>query len=159
MVILLIFTKEKEEQSIVTNYILDCFAQNNLTPKTNHRKINNGQLEHLYTEITAKATIGQQEAIQLMNDLAPTPAVGGLPMLESTLWLSRHEKMPRQWYSGIIGVLGPKKIRTYVNLRCGLLYKNQALLYAGAGITAGSDPEKEYQETEAKMKNLGNFLV
>ena len=34
------------------------------------------------------------------------------------------------------------------------LLDNQARLYAGAGVTLDSDPEKEYQETEMKFKTL-----
>lgn len=150
--------KEKEEQSIVTDYITHCFEEANLTPAIEHQRIENGNLQHLYTEIKATGHLNHLAALKLMDTLAPTPAVGGYPKEKSYEWLKTHEKMQREWYSGIIGFIGKNLIRTYVNLRCGLLYKDEAILFAGAGITAGSNPEKELIETEEKMKNLGDFL-
>ncbi len=41
-----------------------------------------------------------------------------------------------------------------VALRCALLRGEEALVYAGAGIVAGSDPEAEAAETELKMGPL-----
>jgi len=38
-----------------------------------------------------------------------------------------------------------------VLLRCALLDNDQADLFAGAGITAGSDADSEYAETELKF--------
>jgi isochorismate synthase len=32
-------------------------------------------------------------------------------------------------------------------------------LYAGAGVTADSDPQKEYEETEMKMATLLKVIV
>ena len=42
----------------------------------------------------------------------------------------------------------------FVNLRCMQLLENVAIIYAGAGLTEDSDPEKELIETEMKMNTL-----
>ena len=39
------------------------------------------------------------------------------------------------------------------------VFKDRVRLYAGAGITLDSRPEKEWEETEMKMKNLQNLLI
>ena len=39
------------------------------------------------------------------------------------------------------------------------LFNNYCVLYAGAGITANSDPDKEWHETENKLLTLKRFLV
>jgi isochorismate synthase len=41
-----------------------------------------------------------------------------------------------------------------VNLRCAQLFRNQAFLYLGGGLTAQSNVEEEWQETENKAKTL-----
>ena len=46
----------------------------------------------------------------------------------------------------------------YVNLRCLELSADAAILYAGAGITIDSEPEKEWQETELKMQTVSAAL-
>ena len=46
----------------------------------------------------------------------------------------------------------------YVNLRCAMLANKKIWLYAGAGITEDSVPEKEWEETEMKCNIIGQFL-
>ena len=41
-----------------------------------------------------------------------------------------------------------------VAIRSALLGGNQALLYAGCGIVAGSDPEREYEESCLKLRPM-----
>lgn len=56
------------------------------------------------------------------------------------------------------GYLGPVNIHNriclFVNLRCMQLLGDQAVLYAGAGVTADSVPESEWEETEIKLNTL-----
>ena len=42
----------------------------------------------------------------------------------------------------------------FVNLRCMQLVIKKAILYAGAGITEDSIPDKEWEETELKLNTL-----
>jgi isochorismate synthase len=44
--------------------------------------------------------------------------------------------------------------KLYVNLRCMQLFDQTAKLYAGAGITFDSIPEKEWDETTLKCHTL-----
>jgi menaquinone-specific isochorismate synthase len=39
-----------------------------------------------------------------------------------------------------------------VAIRCGLVKGKRAIVFAGAGIVAGSDPDAEWNETEDKMR-------
>ena len=41
-----------------------------------------------------------------------------------------------------------------VGIRSALLGDKRAILYAGAGIVEGSDPDREFQETELKFQPL-----
>jgi isochorismate synthase len=39
------------------------------------------------------------------------------------------------------------------------LFSDKVVLYAGAGVTKDSEPEKEFKETELKMEAVGRFFV
>ena len=74
-------------------------------------------------------------------------------------YILKTEKHNRAYYSGFLGMLNINgQTDVYVNLRCMKLLGEGNLLYAGAGITAGSDPEKEWHETEMKMASMGRAL-
>ena len=42
----------------------------------------------------------------------------------------------------------------FVNLRCAKIFQNKLNLYVGGGITAESNPEDEFHETEIKAETL-----
>lgn len=117
-----------------------------------------GELSHLRAVVggTPRPGIG---LFQLADALHPTPAVGGSPRGAALAWLrERQEKRPA-WYSGGIGWIDAAcDGEVAVALRCAMVAGNQALLTAGAGIVAGSDPTQELAETEAKLAVLGDLL-
>lgn len=47
----------------------------------------------------------------------------------------------------------------FVGIRSALVEGSQARVYAGAGIVAGSTPEKEFAETELKFKAMLDALM
>ncbi|NIQ58532.1 MAG: salicylate biosynthesis isochorismate synthase, partial [Gammaproteobacteria bacterium] len=82
----------------------------------------------------------------------PTPAVAGMPRTAALEWLARHEGITRGWYAGPIGWMNASREGSFrVALRCALLSEGRARLFAGAGIVAGSRPERELAETSAKL--------
>lgn len=90
--------------------------------------------------------------LNLVERLHPTPAVGGYPTRRAQEWLANHGETRPAWYSGATGWLGMDGGGDFaVALRCAWLAGNQADLYAGAGIVAGSDPATELAEIEAKF--------
>ena len=81
-----------------------------------------------------------------------------MPQFEASSFISLNEHFERRYYSGFIGFNDGKNIDLYVNLRCMELQHNKVVLYAGAGITKDSDPNKEWDETEKKMQTLKNLF-
>jgi isochorismate synthase len=83
-----------------------------------------------------------------------------MPLESSLKFLVENEGYNRELYSGYFG---PVKIQDqtnlFVNLRCLQVHKNGIQLYAGAGVTADSDPQKEFEETEMKMATLLKVIV
>jgi menaquinone-specific isochorismate synthase len=109
-------------------------------------------LQHLHTEIKGqlKSDITLLDAAARLH---PTAAVNGYPEPEAKLWLRQNESIERGWYTGAAGWIdysGNGKLA--VLLRCALLDNNYADLFAGAGITAESDANSEYAETELKFR-------
>lgn len=148
--------KESEEQRFVTDYIKDAFIRSGFSdvqvsePET----ISIGKLQHLKTSFQAPYNAERAELLAgLVQQLHPTPAVGGLPKTEGVDFLLSKETHPRNWYSGFLGAKQSNgDLNLYVNLRSMEVLPRQALLYAGAGITAMSDPAKEWFETENKLR-------
>jgi isochorismate synthase len=109
-------------------------------------------LIHLSTPIRGHLRDGAH-AVDILETLHPTPAVGGVPRLESIRWIVEHEQSPRGWYSGPIGWIDTAGDATFrVALRCGVVEPGVAHIYTGAGIVAASNPGAEYHETSLKQR-------
>ncbi len=154
--------KESEEQLWVVRYIeniLTEFEVNNIDISA-RKKITNGNLEHLYTQIVfnKKGTTNSSLASQILPQLHPTPAVGGIDKKNAIAFIKTHERFNRSYYSGFLGEINKNATSLFVNLRCMQLTNNGLIAYAGAGITKDSNPEKELQETDNKLNNLKSLL-
>jgi menaquinone-specific isochorismate synthase len=107
--------------------------------------------QHLWSPIEARPRAGVG-LFALAASLHPTPATNGQPRAEARDWLRRAEPFDRGWYTGAAGILQPDGDgELWVLLRCAQVRGNQAELFAGAGIVAGSDAASEWDETEAKL--------
>jgi isochorismate synthase len=159
--------KEIEEQALVSRYIVNCFKQLRLREyqETGPRTTVAGQLLHLRTDfevdlknVPSPASLGTD----MLRLLHPTSAVGGMPRVAALEFLARHEGYDRAYYSGFLGpvnVAAPGVARLFVNLRCLQLRADEAILYAGTGLTVDSDPAREWQETEYKMRTIAAVLT
>ncbi len=154
--------KEIEEQALVSRYIINCLKKvrvreyEDYGPKT----IAAGQLLHLLTdfEVDTRAIAYPQLPSIMLRLLHPTSAVCGMPKTEALAFIKGYEGYDRQLYSGFLGPTG-RQTNLYVNLRCAQIHSKTATLYAGAGITAYSQPEQELAETQNKMMTVGKVLV
>jgi isochorismate synthase len=111
------------------------------------------QILHLHTPITATLP-GARHLLEVAAALHPTPAVGGTPTRIATRWIADHE-VPRGWYASPVGWFdldGNGELA--VAIRSGVLAGERAHLWAGAGIVAGSDPDRELAETELKLRAM-----
>jgi isochorismate synthase len=156
--------KEIEEQALVCRYIINCFKKIRLREYEEHgpRTMIAGNVMHLKTiyEVDMSATNFPQLGSVMLKLLHPTSAVCGMPFENSFSFLKNNEGYNREFYSGY---LGPVQINNdsqiFVNLRCMQVFEGSVRLYAGAGITIDSNPQKEFEETEMKMQNLQNLLI
>ena len=148
--------KNRHEQALVTQAIVAalakcCVALPRPGPVGIHAA---GQISHLRSRITGIIAPGIT-IFDLIRALHPTPAVGGFPGAAAASWLARHGEARSGWYSGGFGTLGADGDGEFnVALRSALIDGKRIELHAGAGIVAGSDPEHELAETEAKIGTL-----
>lgn len=97
--------------------------------------------------------------LNLALELHPTPAVCGTPTEAAKQFILDHEGYDRDYYTGLVGWMDAEGNGEWVvTIRCGLLSENKMRLYAGAGIVKGSEADKEWFETEAKMQTMLNVF-
>ncbi|MBN3583556.1 chorismate-binding protein [Algoriphagus aestuarii] len=155
--------KEIEEQALVSRYIVSCFKKIRLREYEEHgpKTAVAGNLLHLRSDfkINMQETGFPQLGSIMLDLLHPTSAVCGMPRKESHDFLQAYEGFDRSFYAGFIGPVNiQEETSIYVNLRTASLSKKQVILYAGAGVTEDSDPEKEWEETELKCEIIGKFI-
>lgn len=110
-------------------------------------------VHHLHTPIRARLRSGDS-LLSLVGALHPTPAVGGLPRDVALEFIEDHEGLDRGWYAAPVGWIGGQSGEFAVALRSALVDGNHAVLYAGCGIVAESDPDLEYAESNLKLKAM-----
>lgn len=120
------------------------------------RKVAN--VQHLYTPIhgTLQPNVSILDVVERIH---PTPAVGGYPRQIALETIRQMEPTERGWYAGPVGwVDGTGAGEFAVAIRSALIDGATASLFAGCGIVAGSDPDKEYTESELKLSVLLDAL-
>lgn len=116
-------------------------------------------VQHLHTPIRADLPDGVR-VLDVLGALHPTPAVGGSPRSAALMRIRALEGFPRGLYAGAIGWLNARGGgEFFVGIRSALVEGARARVYAGAGIVAGSTPEKEFAETELKFKAMLDALL
>ena len=114
---------------------------------------------HLATSITARSEV-DTDVMRLVAGLHPTPAVAGTPRAAALAAIRAIEPVGRDRYAGPCGWVDAAGDGEFVvALRGGLLDGPRATLHAGAGIVAGSDPDAEWAETQAKLTPMVQALV
>ncbi|MCY1039492.1 isochorismate synthase [Staphylococcus nepalensis] len=120
--------------------------------------LTNDHLYHLYTKIKGRLT--KTSYIGLLDNLHPTPALGGYPKDEAISYIEQYEFGTRGLYGAPVGYIDMyDNCEFIVAIRSMLIKKNQATLFAGCGIVHNSDADSEVAETAVKfspmMKALG----
>ena len=150
--------KEKDEQQFVTDFIAEGL-RNETTELTFSEPYTAraGNLLHIKTEIngTFANESSLEKAIEILH---PTPAVCGYPKPEAQKFIRENEGYNREFYTGYLGETAKEACDLYVNLRCMKVEQNSAHLYIGCGITAASDPKREFDETVNKALTMKKVL-
>ena len=116
-------------------------------------------VQHLHTPVSAALPAGVR-LLDVLARLHPTPAVGGSPRVAACAHIRELEGFSRGLYGGPVGWLDHRGGGEFlVGIRSALIDGARARAYAGGGIVAGSDPDRELAETDLKFKALLEALV
>lgn len=112
-------------------------------------------LWHLASDVEGRLSDGST-ALDLVGELHPTAAVAGTPRARALAAIRELEPFDRRRYGGPVGwVDGNGDGKWAVALRSAELGPDGAITaYAGAGIVADSDPDRELAETKLKFRPI-----
>lgn len=111
-------------------------------------------LRHVYHLVTPLAgpLVRPRHVLDLVSALHPTPAVAGVPLAAARELLSRVEGFDRGWFAAPFGWVDRHGRGAFVvALRSARVTRSRAWLFAGSGVVRGSVPERELDETDAKL--------
>jgi para-aminobenzoate synthetase component I len=113
---------------------------------------------HLVSEVCAELPEGTPTST-LLEAAFPPASVTGAPKIRALEVIAELESAPREVYCGAVGMASPiAGVELNVAIRT-LEYANGVLhLGVGGGITADSDPEREWQECLTKVAPLMSLL-
>ena len=153
-------SKEEHEQQVTHDFVAGILLENGVSDyrASTVGEVLMGDIKHLATEYIF--SLPYERVFSWIDQLHPTPAVGGWPQKEAWRWLDEQESLDRKFYSGWLGLLNAsvQSAQIFVTLRCAEINKEGIFLYAGGGINDASDPETEWKETAAKMNVMKKSL-
>ncbi|MFK4719257.1 anthranilate/para-aminobenzoate synthase component I [Bradyrhizobium niftali] len=111
-------------------------------------------VHHLVSVITGHLAEGE-DAVTLLRACFPGGSITGAPKVRAMEIIIEVERVAREVYCGSIGFIGFNGyMDTNIAIRTVTINGDQAVLHAGSGITAMSDPKAEYEETLAKAQRI-----
>lgn len=117
---------------------------------------------HLATDVTGALAekLAHVDAFTILEQLHPSAAVCGTPREQAGQLITEIESMSRGRYAGPVGWIdaaGDGELG--IALRCGQIVGDSIRIFAGCGIVAGSDPNKELAESVAKLVPMRSALA
>jgi anthranilate synthase component I len=109
---------------------------------------------HLVSHVEARLRPGL-DALDALRSVFPAGTLSGAPKVRAMQLIAAAEGERRGLYGGAAGYLGyDGNLDTAITIRSAVLKRGQAHVHTGAGIVAGSVPEREFEETEHKAAAL-----
>ena len=94
-------------------------------------------------------------SFDLVRSAFPAGTVSGAPKIRAIQLIDQLEDHPRGFYAGAVGYFGNwGSLDTCIAIRTLMLKDGWAVMQAGAGIVADSDPAKEWDETMNKLAGI-----
>jgi menaquinone-specific isochorismate synthase len=157
-------SKDLEEHEYAVRSVADAlepFCSSTNIPETPF-VLHLANVMHLATDVTGALIESKSnvDVFTLLNQLHPSAAVCGTPTDKAAKVITEIESMSRGRYAGPVGWVDARGDGELgIALRCGQITENAIRLFAGCGIVAGSDPEKELAESEAKFSAMKSALA
>ena len=148
--------KNREEHGFAVRSILE-----SLSPHTSALKVSEEpftlrlpNIWHLASDLEGVLG-GGSSSLDLLSALHPTAAVAGTPTAAALNVIDDLEPFDRGLYAGPVGWVDARGDGEWaVALRCGQVADGRVTAYAGCGIVAGSEPQRELAETRLKFRPI-----
>jgi menaquinone-specific isochorismate synthase len=163
--------KERREHQFVLDFIVERLSELGLNPQMlpMPQLLQLSNIQHLWTPIKADINTNIYP-LEIVEKLHPTPAVAGVPTKIAQEQILALETYDRSLYAAPLGWVDYQgNCEFIVGIRSALIETQKqsqsaaniyrARLYAGAGIVAGSDPNKELAEIQLKLQALLKALL
>jgi len=96
-----------------------------------------------------------KSAIDAIRATFPAGTVSGAPKIQAVKTIASLEKMPRGFYAGLVGYLeSGESLDTCITIRSALKKENRLFLQAGGGVVYDSNPNRELEETNEKLRAI-----
>jgi isochorismate synthase len=157
---LLASPKDQHEHAVVVHALIEALDElcENLEVPSAPGLLKLSNVQHLCTPVMGRLS-GDHTLLDVIGKLHPTPAVGGRPREVAIKLIREREGFDRGWYAGPVGWIDQNGEGEFaVALRSALLHGSEATLFAGCGIVADSNPEREYAESILKLKPMLSAL-
>ncbi|HET7676548.1 MAG TPA: anthranilate synthase component I family protein [Candidatus Limnocylindrales bacterium] len=114
---------------------------------------------HLVSHVEARLH-PERDALDALRSVFPAGTLSGAPKVRAMQLIAELEGERRGLYGGAVGYLGyDGNLDTAITIRSAVLSGGKVHLHAGAGIVAGSVPEREFEETEHKVAAMRRAFV
>jgi menaquinone-specific isochorismate synthase len=151
--------KTRHEHNVVMQDIQTQLASQKMKYKSETKVIELSKLFHLKTDFTFECH-SQVEYIEMLQKLHPTAALGLYP--RDTQLMKQFSKFPlqqkRQKFGSPFGVVSSDYCRVIVAIRNVSWNQTQLQLFAGCGVTAQSEYQKEWNEVLSKQNSVKDML-
>jgi anthranilate synthase component 1 len=109
---------------------------------------------HLVSQVEGELR-QEHQGIDAIRATFPAGTVSGAPKIRAIEIIDSLEQRTREFYAGIVGYIEPGgSLDTCITIRSALKKDDALILQAGAGIVYDSIPEREYEETENKLRAI-----
>jgi menaquinone-specific isochorismate synthase len=159
---LLASTKDRVEHQITIDFVLDELLPfcSYLDAEAEPSIVAMANVQHLATLVQGRLSSPPASALALAGALHPTPAVCGSPREAARAAIARLEGFDRGRYAGPVGWVDAAGDGAFaVAIRSAELDGPRAVLRAGVGVVADSDPDTELAESRSKLAALLGALV
>ncbi len=147
--------KDSREHEVVVEAIEAQLGPLTSAVRTGNRDVRQlATVQHLETPVRATLD-GDHHVLDLVEALHPTPAVGGMPQRAALRTIRTTEAFERGWYAAPVGWFDAEGDGSFsVGIRSAVADGDRVTLYAGNGIVADSDPDREWSELQLKYRSI-----
>jgi menaquinone-specific isochorismate synthase len=159
-------SKDLEEHDYAVRSVADALAPFCSSMNVNESPfvLHLANVMHLATDVNGvlSDSLSNRDSLQLVQALHPTAAVCGTPTTTARNLISEIEGLNRGRYAGPVGWIDATGDGEWgIALRCAEISEDdprKIRLFAGCGIVAGSRPEEELAESQAKLLPMRDAL-